>query len=266
MLLIKLGLIFLLLIAFVFLFSWLSKLPSIQIKNIEVEGNAIISKAEITDFIKKEISGEYFLLFSKKNFFLYPKGVIERKLADNFKRIEKIEIKSKGLNYLVVNLIERKPYSLWCDGGGNSDKIESASSEKCYFLDKNGFVFSEAPEFSGNTFFRYYGLLKEDNPVGGNYMESLKFKEIRGFVDSLKILGINSVKFHASSEDDYEIDLDNGGKIIFDDKQLLTKTLENLESVLDEIGLGKSSSTDSAVKLDYVDLRFGNKVFYKTKN
>lgn len=258
-------LVFLILIGFVFLFSWLSKMPSIQIENIEVSGNLTVSKDEIINLIRTETSAKYFKLFSKNSVFLYPKKIIGIKLADDFKGIETVSIKSKGLKTLIVSMVERKPNSLWCfneSEDGNVPKNEN--SGKCYFLDKEGVVFSEAPDFSGNSFLRYYGLLDDvEQPIGENYMSSEKFKEVSRFIGSLEILGIKVATFRAESENDYEIDLKNGIKIILDGKQPFDKTLENIQSILTEVDLKRDYSPSNPPKINYVDLRFGNKVYLK---
>lgn len=256
--------VFLILIGFVFLLSWLSKMPSIQIENIEVSGNSTLSKDEIIDVVRNETSVKYFMLFSKNSTFLYPRKSIEQTLADDFKKIETVSLNSKGLKTLIVNMVERKPDSLWCFGDsseeGNVRKNEN--SGMCYFLDKGGLVFSEAPDFSGNSFLRYYGLLDDvEQPIGENYMTSEKFREVSRFIGSLEILGIKVGTFRAESESDYEIVLKNGIKIILDDKQPFDKTLENIQSILTEVDLKGDYSANNPSKINYVDLRFGNKVY-----
>lgn len=265
MFVVKTVLVFLLLMGFAFLLSWLSKMPSIQIENIEVSGNSTISKDEIIGLIRKETSAKYFKLFSKNSVFLYPKESIEAKLEDNFKKIETVSIKSKGLKTIIVSMVERKPDSLWCFSGSENGTIrKNNNSGKCYFLDKEGVVFSEAPDFSGSAFLRYYGLLDgADNPIGQNYLFGGKFKEVSEFINSLEVLEMRVASFRAESGSDYEIILKNGIKIILDDKQPFDKTLENIQSILGEIDLKKDYSTGSPSKINYVDLRFGNKVYLK---
>ena len=264
---IKTILVLLLLMGLAFLFSWFSKMPSIQIENIEVSGNLTVSKDEIINLIRTETSAKYFRLFSKNSVFLYPKESIEAKLADDFKRIETVSIKFKGLKTLIINMVERKPNSLWCFSGVEDGIArKNNNSGMCYFLDKGGLVFSEAPDFSGTAFLRYYGLLDGiEQPIGGNYMTSEKFREVSRFVGSLEILGIKVATFRAESESDYEIDLKNGIKILFDDKQPFDKTLENIQSILSEIDLKKEYQLNNPSNINYVEYRFGNKVFLKSE-
>ena len=242
-------------------------MPSIQIKNIEVSGNSTVSKDEIISVIRNETSAKYLMLFSKNSIFLYPKKMIEIKLADDFKKIETVSIKSKGLKTLIVSIIERKPNSLWCFSGSEDGTLrKNNNSGMCYFLDKEGVIFSEAPDFSGNAFLRYYGLLDDiEQPIGKIYMPSGRFKDMSRFVSSLETLGISVASFRAESENDYKIYLKNGIKILFDDKQPFDKTLENIQSILSEVDLKGDYSVNNPSKINYVDLRFGNKVYLKSE-
>lgn len=265
MLAIKALSVFFILIGFVFLLSQLSKMKSIQIENIEVSGNSTLSKEDIANLVKAETSAKYFKLFSKNSIFLYPRKSIEKTLTDDLKKIETVSIKSKGLKTLVISMVERKPNSLWClsrPEEGTSRK--NNNSGMCYFLDKGGLVFTESPDFSGNSFLRYYGLLDDiEQPIGKNYMTSEKFREVSRFIGSLEILGIKVATFRAETESDYEIILKNGIKIILDDKKPFDKTLENIQSILGEVDLKSDYSPNNPPKINYVDLRFGNKVYLK---
>ena len=263
----KAVLVLLFLVCFVLFLSWLSKISLLQIENIEVSGNSTVSKDEIINLIKMETSAKYLMLFSKNSIFLYPKKSIEKKLLDDFKKIYKLSIKSKGLKTLVVNIAERKPNSLWCFSKSEDGSVrKNENSGMCYFLDEEGVIFSEAPDFSGGAFLRYYGLLDGvEQPVGQIYLPSEKFKEVSRFVSSLENLGISPAGFRAESENNYEIYLKNGVKIIFDDNQPFDKTLENIQSILSEIDFKGDYSANNPLKINYVDMRFGNKIFYKTK-
>lgn len=262
---IKTVLVFLLLIVFVFFFSRLSGIPSIQITDVEVLGNLSVSKDEMTSLIKTETVENYYMLFSKNNLFLFPRKTIEEKILNDFKKIEKVQVKFRGFNTVILSIVERKPDFLWCADGDIDENHKDDNSSGCYFLDKEGMVFSGAPNFSGNAFMRYYGLLDNVEPIGKVYMPAATFKEITSFVNSLKNLGLVATLFRAESENDYEIYLENGSRIIFDNRQPFDKTLDNLRSILTEIGLGKNLGTKNPIKLNYVDLRFGDKVFYKMK-
>ena len=89
---------------------------------------------------------------------------------------------------------------------------------------------------------------------------------------SIKDANLNPVSFLAGENGDYEIHLsDNsknygfyGGKIIFNNNDNLGEIFDNLMTILNERTLVKELNDN--VQLDYIDLRFGKKVFYKLKS
>lgn len=260
---IKFIMVLFLLIAVAFFLSWMSKISTIQINEIEVSGNVMISKNEIMDFVKKETSDKYLMLFSKNNIFLFPKKVIKEKILNDFKKVESVEINSKWLNTVEVHLVERKPDFIWCSSDDKATTSSGGYLESCYFMDKEGLIFSFAPDFSGDAFVRYYGLIDDANPIGEIYMTGGKFKNIIYLVNSLKDLGIITVKFYAEPENNYKIYLKNGIKIIFDDRQSFDKILENIDSVSGEIDFKSNYSENNSPKYNIADFRFGNKVFLR---
>ena len=62
---------------------------------------------------------------------------------------------------------------------------------------------------------------------------------------------------------DYEIAIEGGGRIIVNPAKDLAVALENLRVLLTQSELSKNQ--DFPLALDYIDLRYGNKVFYKLR-
>ena len=64
------------------------------------------------------------------------------------------------------------------------------------------------------------------------------------------------------NDGDMELVLEGGSRILFSRSEDLRKALENLQALLSENVLGVPKEQLS-LSLDYIDLRFGNKIFYK---
>ncbi len=84
-------------------------------------------------------------------FFCIPKNQILEVLQDNFKILKDINISIKNTNTLEVSLTERKALYTWCGASPTSP------SDNCYFVDENGYIFDQAPYFSGEVYFKFYG-------------------------------------------------------------------------------------------------------------
>ncbi len=233
----KIFFVLLLLIIIIGSFSYSLKSPILRIQDIEVIGNISVSSKEIIDFVKSELVGNYFSLFPKDNSLLYPRNFIKNSILSSFIQLDIADVRLKKINKLEINVLERKPYALWCVG-------ELMDTNECYFMDKSGLIISEAPKFSGDVFIRYYGK---------KYSEENQFKEIDSFVLAIQKLDILVIAVSSKENGDFEI-VSKTGKIFFNNKKSYDETLVNLMTILKE-----------KRNINYIDLRYGNKIYFKTQ-
>lgn len=226
----------------------------INIADINIKGNSAVATNTIRQFVENKISGNYAFVFPKSSIFLYPRKNLQATLLESFKEIKNANVSFESLQSISIDIEERRPYALYCGG-------QVSTTTDCYFLDDNGFVFTKAPSFSGNVFFRYFGDLDDDIKIGQQFMKEEDFHEINFFLTSLSETGLDPVTFRIVNKDDFEIGLKNGGRILFGQNQNLSNIYENIQSVFYSEDLNKSNISN----LDYADFRFGNKVYFKFK-
>ncbi len=232
-------------------------LPQLSIKNIDISGTSVVPKDTLQSLSENDIKGNYGFLFSRRNFLLYPKGKIAEDIFNTYPQVENVSIKLGGVNKLLINISERKPVGLWCQGNGSI-------IADCYFLDKSGYIFDKAPVATDTPYFTYFGLIGADDPVGRNYLTATQFKDVNSLIANIKKLGISTNVMLAVDSSDFELNLIPSGKILFTTNQSVDTTFSNLETVLN-----KNNPDNTHIELntiDYVDLRFGNKIFYKLKS
>ena len=229
-----------------------------------MDGAVILSASEIESKSLDFVSGNYYYIFGKSNALLYPKNELQFFLLNQYPRIKDVRISLSDHQTIHIELSEREPIALWC----NNTKAEIASSTdpnlapSCYFLDKNGFVFSQSPYFSGDAYFKYYGLVPFESPIGSSYLSSSDtFTELSSFVSSVKDLKITPLYIIAQNQHEFTMYIYGGGRIIFDDNVPLTKTADNLQLLLQTANLVPQK--DGELLVDYIDLRYGNKLYYK---
>lgn len=227
------------------------KMEWINIADINIKGNSALATKALESFAEEKISGNYAFVLPKSNILLYPRKDLQESLLDSFKEIKEVDVSFESLQSISVNVEERKPFALYCG-------IEIATSSDCFFLDEEGFVFTKAPEFSGNVYLKYYGPTSE---IGEQYIDVESFREISFFLASLSEIGLKPIIFNIVNEDDFEVELESGGKIMFGQKQSLSSIYENIQSVFGS----EEFDEDSLEVLDYADFRFGNKVYFKFK-
>lgn len=256
---IRLGVFCMLLLLLGGLSVWLSGLKSINIDTVAISGATVLPVEVLQKSTQEILNGKYFWLFPKTNIFLYPKKEIEKKLLAEFPRIRSVGVATFDNHILSISIVEREPFALWCD-----TLPLSGSVSKCYFLDSDGFVFDHAPQFSGNAYFKYYGFLPFEAPIGSYYLSSTtRFHELSGFVQNTEKLDITPLYMTAQDTDSFELYVFGGGKILLDTRESLSKVFERFSALLKTPNLVPRKGGELLV--DYIDLRFGNKMFFKAR-
>lgn len=264
---IKYSIFFFVFVTLIGVLSYVSYRPSFRISEVELTGGLLVTEKEIEQSSLDFMRGSYFWLFPKNNAFLYKKNKLETYLSDKFKRIDTIDIKLDGLNKIMVNITERKPEALWCKENitelSTSTEGNLLSKEKCYFIDSLSTIFAPAPDFSGDVYFRYYGLVDSENPIGLQYISSTtEFIKINNFIKLIRDLNTKPLFLKTLGEGEFSLNLYGGGEIFFDSKKSLELAYKNLETLLSS---SEISLRNGYLPVEYIDLRYGNKIFYKLK-
>ena len=236
--------------------AWLSRLEDIRIAAVEVEGNSVITDTELVAIVDEKLQGTYFFLIPRSNTLLYPRRDITAAILSSFPRLVTAEVSFVDFRSIVLSVEERVPYARWC--GDNFMPLE-AEDNRCYFLDADGFIFAKSPGFTGNVFMNFYGSIDQNDPVGAQFLSRQEFRNIVFFLNSLKQLSIDPAMLIISDDIDLELFLGSGTRIILRRSNDFADILTNLESIFaSEVFRDRNMMT-----VDYIDLRFGRKVYYK---
>ncbi len=234
--------------------SYLLKRPEVSIQEVVLNGNETVLLEDIKSLVNKEISGDYFFIFPRSDIFIYPRNFIEKSILLKFKRVEEVKVSSVGFNSILVEIKERKPKALWC----GENRLEDAIPE-CFFLDENGLLYASSPVFTGDIYFRFYGPLGDGSSVGQYFLPKKRFQEILFFLQSLRKSDIQATELAVGDVNSYELYLGSSTRVLFAQDAKLSSVLDNLKSTL----LSDDLKNNGTVGIDYIDLRFGNKVYYK---
>lgn len=263
--LVYVGIFLILFIGLIFIF----RINKLNINTIIITGNKVIDTSSINEVVESNIQGNYFYFLPKSNFLLVPKNKIKNDLADKFKRLKDISFKVENTNTLSIALSEREGKYIWC--GESIPEVEITIDEKpCYFTDQEGYIFDIAPYFSGDVYFRFFGPLglnETNNPMGSYFAPNI-FTKLVSLKNILLDLNLKPVSMLVKNSGDVEIYLSSSGtnnpKIILKSDFDLGKLSENLQAALDTEPL-KSNIKNKYSSLLYIDLRYGNKVYFKFK-
>lgn len=232
----------------------LARVEALYISSYKIEGNAITRDEDISKIVDEELSGSYLWILPKKNSFIYPKRSLEEALMTRIPRLSSVELSvvDQSLEVLVT---EREPLALYC-----SDISHLNTPAGCYFLDEKGFIFSQAPSFSGDVYFIYTRPEPIAEPLGKEFMPEDKFRPIPQFVKDLENLEVHARALLVEDEM-YSLILPSGGKIIWNAEDDLGVIYSNLEAFLLDDSI--ASQQDFLERILYIDLKFENRVFFK---
>jgi hypothetical protein len=244
------------------------RISKININEVKISGNRVVDSKSIEDTVRENLRGNYFFLFPKTNFIIYPKEKIIKDLSSKYKRLKTISLNVVDFKTLEVLVNEYNGKYLWC--GGVVKELDSRIEQKCYFMDSAGYIFDEAPFFSGEVFLKFYGLIpniEKQNPLG-NYFNSEIFSKLIRFKELLEQNDFKVLSIWVNDQNEVYFNLSTLGIALINPKIILNtdfdydKIAENLEAAIATEPL-KTELKNNYASFSYLDLRFGNKVHFK---
>jgi len=256
-LLIIAGIIFGILVVLFLLSLWFSNTAWLKIASVSVSGENVVPASSIEAVVTDNISGRYFGMFSRANIFFYPKDKIENDLHTLYPTLGDTNIHALDLHTLSVTVVERTPYALWCGNGA------ATSSGGCVLLDEKGLAYAYAPEFSGHVYEMYIGALPE-GPLPKQFLTPTSFHSLSALVEtfSKKIAPDVIVKVVIDENNDVHLVSSGGYEIKF-------SLADETGAVFQRFTLTLTAdpfTTHPLSDFEYIDLRFGDKVYYKLKS
>ena len=239
------GVVFVLLLAGVVFFA---RLPGLQVKEIQVRGLTTLDSEEVRGRARTLLSGAYAFVIPRGMILMVSGKGIERVLMNEFPRIKTVSVKKHLPDVLDILVEERTPWGIFC-----------AADKQCAYLDETGFAYESAPSFSGRL------VTKVSSDAGfpavpSQAVEPARMETMRVIGEEVKkILNVSTVSYELISDFPKEIRVvgPEGYRVYFDRESDLQNAFRVLKTVLAE------EIKDRRARLDYIDLRFGNKVFYK---
>ena len=255
-------------------FVYLSNSDSLRIQRIIVNDLNFSDRNEIENIIKEQIEGRYFGLFLKSNIFIFPRAKIERKIKTTYSSISYINIDAKGLHTISLEIEEFQPSAKWCDvpvtpalnpNHVNDENISAipqtlnSYSGQCYLMTSDGMIFAKDNNLEGD-FIKTFGFITSD-PLRQKYSDSKTFRDLIDFVKLLRRLNIEANEVWTTDGEVYAVVTKEKVKIYIDGEDDIVSVFNNLQTVIERDAINKAQFAN----IDYIDLRFGNRVFYKLK-
>jgi hypothetical protein len=183
-------------------------------------------------------------------------------IKNEIKTIKSVNISWDKWQQISIVVDERKPHSVWC----GYDLSQTVTP--CYFVDKEGYIYGLAPVFSGTMYIKDYGLpvLMDNNSVsadvlGQSFLPKILYTEIFNLINILNQRNIKVVSvFYDGS--DFKFGLELGPEIIFNEKSDFDQSFSDLFSAIETGNLNLEGDVSN---INYIDLRFDNKIVIRKK-
>ncbi len=243
-----LGLLLFTVLGFLVSILWYgTRVSFLTISDVTVEGGETIPHPVVEKIVRDTLFGTYMGIIPRQFAWWYPQAEIKNNISD-IPRMKNPIVERDGGRLLTVQFEEYQPYALWCADRTSAD---------CVFIDSTGYAFGSAPKLSGGAFLRYRTLGREMK-VGSAMTESAELKTMETFVSLVESnlpFAITQIEIDTAGDVYYIVS--GGGEFKATLKDDAQKVFDNLVAIL----RSKEFNTIRPGNFQYIDLRFGNKVF-----
>lgn len=236
---------------------------SLRLEEIVVSGS-VVHNEEVREFVRGQLTGLYAALVPKDSIFFIRKDALESDIRARYPRIDTVDVFRAGPKQLHVALTERRPVALWCGDvvpplsyeQGSGFVVDDDGWGVCYLVDETGYLFARAPTYSGNIYPRYFAPFVGSKPVGSHFISNSELVRQLELLEQLEALELEPIALLLVDEYDAELYLGRGTRVLFERKE------GNGELVSALVALFSEPTWEGTA--EYVDIRFGDKVYVKT--
>jgi len=227
----------------------LSYIDVARIQHISVIGAEKLSPQKLGIDAWRAVGDTRWGIFSGRNILLYDASSIKEMLLKKYPRIKEITVKTSiPKKEIILAMQEYQEYAQWC-----------RTEDECYFLTKDGYIF-DTVHTKNPAFVSIFGGNDAKQPLRTNVLPQF-FNSLTHLLEALHDdLHLTITKVTLKERDGFfstkdgwfiKIPLDTPTDITL----LNLQTLLNTEEIKQAMGA-----------LEYIDIRFGNRTYYKLRN
>ncbi len=217
--------------------------PRFLLSQVAVNGTDETTTKEVRTLAERSLSGTYLGFISRAHPFFYPKIELVGQVRAAFPQFARVDVSREGLSQLRVEITPRTPVALWCAKGA------------CAYLDEESVVFSEAPLGSERLYYQ----------LSGEAIDSKQLKSLLSFFGQLENQGLVPLQANFTETGSVVVTLRSGARLFIQENEGYDTALKRLTVLLRESGLIPRQGTTAELAVDYIDLRYGNKVYFKAR-
>jgi len=219
--------------------------PFFYIQNIQVNGLEKVKPENINKIIDEYRFSKKYFVFSKNNFWLFNKNNLQGKVFEHY-YFEEFKIKKRLPNRIEINLKEKESAINWL------------TNNLCYHLDLTAMAIEYCE--GGNGLLTIKDLRNEELKVGDSPLEKSELKYIVELNNQVKNIALDKLQLINIEKDDNLLDFttEQGIMIRLNSDLTIGEQIARLDTLLNQ-----QEIKDNFENLKYIDLRFGEKVYWK---
>ena len=237
-------------------------LPQLSFHSVAISGAVSVPADEITRIADRMLQEKLFYLFPRRHMFLFRPAELESSIIAAFPIFSHVEVRRSWRAGISIAVSERSHWGIYCMVPKTEEK--NIFYDNCYYIAEDGTVFAEAPSLTGNALLRVIDMRTEERQeavVGREAVDRDRIERIqrtdawlREHFDST----LREAVLGRPYESDMELTAAEGWYVRLDDRICVSCVLDDLAVVLAE-------QVPDRTRLEYADIRFDGKVFYKLR-
>lgn len=238
-----------------------SRKEVVQIDEVQIIGVKTFPEREISAFTREYLAGMKLGVIPRSSSLFFSKRSLQKTIQKQFPIVDLVYVSFVNPKTIGITIRERTPESVWC-----------FSENSCGFIDRLGILYGESPRFSDGV---YTVFSSEEEKVLPDFLgEQIIEPELMYRFDQLfkKMQNEDIVisRVHFMNHGDVGFIIERLFKKYPNENVAILGTLtQNDEDFLRDITIGldhevfQKQYTEKPKDLEYIDLRFPGKIFYK---
>ncbi len=228
---------------------YVTHMPSQQITTITVAEGETVPSELVASVVTEALSGDYIGLIPKENKFLWP----EKSISASIDAIPKIKdvVLAQVDQTLEISFTEYEPFALWCQ----------PDNARCLLVDATGFAYMEAPRLDGGSLYRFV-VANSVLLVDTHMLESSELQRAVSFSEALAAnFGFEVHTISYENDTDIYYTFEDGSQL----RTNIGMSNDDLVGNLQTLFTTEAFTHLATEPFEYIDLRFGNKVYVNEK-
>ncbi|MBI5742656.1 MAG: FtsQ-type POTRA domain-containing protein [Candidatus Niyogibacteria bacterium] len=222
-----------------------------RMSDLRITGTEALKNDEVAGAARRFLDQKILYILPGDNFALLRSDALAANLAATLPTIKTIALDRVWPGRLDIAIKERKSWGIYCLPTGQ------AGTDTCFLIDEEGVAYAPAPAFEGSLIIKVTDERSgQQVHPGDKIVITRPVKEIYDKLSAAageRLLGVT-----INTDTEWQAQSLSGSRILIDAATDLDTAAKNLKIVLQEVG-------DRRAHLDYIDLRYGRKIYYKLK-